>query len=63
VALQTLSKFDSSELLALDQASQVMAKGAAQSPEEFVNIVQSVTAEDIKKVKIKFKRKFLYKIF
>nr|CAD2206329.1 unnamed protein product [Meloidogyne enterolobii] len=53
VALQTLSKFDSSELLALDQASQVMAKGAAQSPEEFVNIVQSVTAEDIKKAATK----------
>uniref|UniRef100_A0A915MXI2 RNA helicase n=1 Tax=Meloidogyne javanica TaxID=6303 RepID=A0A915MXI2_MELJA len=53
LALQTLSKFDSSELLALDQASQVMAKGTAQSPEEFVNIVQSVTAEDIKKAATK----------
>ncbi|CAK5083466.1 unnamed protein product [Meloidogyne enterolobii] len=30
-----------------------MAKGAAQSPEEFVNIVQSVTAEDIKKAATK----------
>ena len=53
VQLQALIRAQSSELLAMDQAVQVLSRGHAQSPEEFNKLVQQVGAEDVKKAAAK----------
>jgi predicted Zn-dependent peptidase len=49
--MKILTESESTEHLAMDQAVQVLAKGAAQSPAEQAQQIKQVTAEDVKKVK------------
>uniref|UniRef100_A0A914IEX5 Peptidase M16 N-terminal domain-containing protein n=1 Tax=Globodera rostochiensis TaxID=31243 RepID=A0A914IEX5_GLORO len=49
VELQTLAASADSANLAVDHASQVLAKGSASTPREFVQLVNGVTGEDVKK--------------
>jgi predicted Zn-dependent peptidase len=54
--LETLVRAESSSALAVDLAAQVLANGKTVSPNEFLSLVEQVTAEDVKKVRKIFKK-------
>ncbi|KAL3099045.1 hypothetical protein niasHS_001033 [Heterodera schachtii] len=47
--IQTLTTASCSSSFAVDQACQLLAKGTALTPDEFIALLKTVTADDVKK--------------
>jgi hypothetical protein len=49
LTVQIYAQSESGEELAMDQAVQILAKGTAQAPNDKIQLIQKVTAEEVQK--------------